>query len=290
MNKSTKVATAIGVAGVVLMGTGCSINTNSDEIGLIYDAGVFSSTTFEECVQPGNREYHGPGDKEYTYPAGQRSYAFGEAESDDTGTLSMVSSDNLTMQVAGIMTFQLNTNCDSLQDFHEKIGLKYNAYDSSGWNDMLAHYLLQPLDRAVDAAAKEYEWQDMFNNAEVKEEWEDRVGELTAQYINEMGGGDYFCSPTADLSEECGNPKLTLQQPQIPSDTAQALENVINAQENAVAQEEINRALELEAEGLDPLIEQFDGNMDALVLYLALQSGDVAMVPGVGLSVAPNQD
>lgn len=283
---------AAGAVSIALIMTGCSLSTQPDEVGLHYKGGALSSTSFSECVDPGNRTITGPGDKEFLYPAGQRTFSFIDSEDSESAPLTMVSSDNLNMVATGIVTFQLNTECEALRDFHEDVGLKYEAYGDSGWNEMLTDYLKQPLDRAVDAAAKEYGWQQMFNDAEVKREWEDRVGDLTAEYIEDLGGGAYFCDPTADLSEECGSPVVTLQQPQIPEETAAALERTITAQENAAAQEEVNKALELEAEGLDPLIDQFDGDMDALVLYLALMEGEIDFLPlpaGSGVMVDPRE-
>lgn len=287
---------AAGAVTVALAMTGCSMSAQPDEVGLHYKGGSFTSTSFNECVDPGNRTITGPGDKEFLYPAGQRTYTFDDVETAESGALTMVSSDNLRMVATGIVTFQLNTDCEDLRDFHESIGLKYEAYTDAGWNDFMRDYMLQPLDRAVDAAAKEYTWQEMFNNAEVKEEWEERVGELTTQYMGELGGSSYICSPTHDFTEEteeegCGSPVLTFQQPQIPEETAEALERTINAQENANAQEEVNRAIELEAEGLDPLIDQFDGDMQALILYLALQDGEIDFMPlpdGSGVITDPS--
>ena len=90
----------------------------------------------------------------------------------------VVSNDDLELTVEGVVTFTLNPTCEVLREWHERIGLKYEADTPEGWVEMLVTYIGQPLNRALDDATKEYSWRDLYTSAEAKAEWEQKVGEL----------------------------------------------------------------------------------------------------------------
>ncbi|GAB3207343.1 SPFH domain-containing protein [Marinactinospora thermotolerans] len=285
-------AVVAGLLALVTV-TGCSVSTGPDEIAVQYDSGPFSDTTFDACVQPGNRDYHGPGDQAYVYPAGQRTYRFTTAEDAESAPISIVSKDNLALEVTGIVTFSLNTECDTLQRFHERIGLKYGADEEDGWERMLYDYVGQPLDRAMDAAAKDYAWKDLYNNAELKQEWEEKVGEYAAQFIEEQSGGSFFCAPNYVPGEgqECGDLVLTLQQPQPPEDVRNALAAAQEAIERNEAQKAENARVATELEAIEDLVDVL--GPEGYVLYKALENGDIEVIPvpaGGGVNITPRAD
>jgi hypothetical protein len=135
---------AVLVAALALSATACSVSVDPDEVGLECNAGGFSSTEFDQCVQSGTREYRGPGD-----------------------------------QVV-------------LQPFHELIGKKYEAHTAAGWVEMLGQYFGGRLRRALDDASTEFDAMDLYTDDETKAAWEDRVGELSTQYVAEMAGDEYL--------------------------------------------------------------------------------------------------
>ena len=215
------------VLGLVVVAGCSSVNTQADEQALHYKGGALSSASFENCVPASTRNYDGPGDSHYVYPLGQRTYAFGASDA-DTGPISVVSNDNVSMQVSGVTTFNLTNDCDMLRKFHEQIGNKFNAdmvggSTPEGWNRMLGQYMKQPLEKALDAASKNYGYRELYTNPDVKEEWETSVSDLTKRYMLEQTGENYF-----------QNINLTIQAPEPPENIKTALE----AEQEAVAQNE----------------------------------------------------
>lgn len=279
---------AAGTAALALGLSACSVSTQPDEVALEYDAGAVSSTEFDSCVEPGNRQYYGPGDQAFTYPAGQRTFEFSGADSAQMGTATVVSSDDLELKVTGLVTYTLNIRCDDLRKFHEQLGLKYEAYEEEGWVELLRDYIGQPLGRALDDATKNYNWRDLYTDAEAKSEWEEEVGTLAALYINEQGGGDFFCGPSFEAAEDedCTTPQLTLQQPVPPEDVRDALTAAQEAVELTTAQEEENKRVEAETEAIELLVDAL--GPEGAVLWEAMRRGDVELVPlpsGSGLNV-----
>nr|BFE87927.1 hypothetical protein GCM10020093_105280 [Planobispora longispora] len=128
-------ALAVGAVVVfsVLLSACSRVSTQPDEIILHYAGGVFEPIEFERCVNPSSgATLLGPGDTAYSYPFGQRTFDFSGAEDAESKPLTVVSKDNVEMKVSGVATFTLNTECKTLQQFHEKIGLKFRAYYEEG--------------------------------------------------------------------------------------------------------------------------------------------------------------
>ncbi|WP_198659033.1 SPFH domain-containing protein [Nocardiopsis sp. FIRDI 009] len=286
---ATVTATAALTATALLL-TSCSTSVNPDQVALEYNAGAFSSTEFDQCVDPGNREYYGPGDRMFVYPGGQRTFTFSGAENAEMATSTAVSSDDLELQVTGLVTFALNPDCETLRLFHEQIGLKYEAHEDAGWNEMLRDYIGQPLNRAIDDATKEYTWRELYTDPDAKSEWERRVGELTADYIAEQGGGAFFISPTFVLGEEeePGDPQLTLQQPTPPEEVRDALTAAQEAVEQTRAQESENERIQTELEAIEALVDVL--GPEGYILYQAMKNGDIDLFPvpaGGNVNITP---
>jgi regulator of protease activity HflC (stomatin/prohibitin superfamily) len=218
------------VLGLVIMAGCSSVNTQADEQALHYKGGSLSSASFSNCVGSSTRNFDGPGDDHYVYPKGQRTYAFGDSNA-DTGPISVVSNDNVTMQVSGVATFNLTSNCAQLRKFHEQIASKFNAdmvggQPKEGWNRLLGQYMKQPLEKALDAASKQYGYRDLYTNPDVKEQWENQVSTLAKRYMLEQTGENYF-----------QNISLTIQAPEPPENIKEALE----AEQEAVAQNDAQK-------------------------------------------------
>lgn len=219
---------ALPVAALVLSSCG-SASTQPDEAALIYDAGSFSSTSFQECVEPGNRAYYGPGDQSYAYPAGQRTYAFTGDEGAESGALNVTSSDQIQLAATGVLTFTLNTDCDTLRAFHEQIGRKYEAYNvdgatSPGWSEMLDIYLGQPLQRALQVAAQAYPWQGLYSDPQTRTDFENAVRDNLPDYVSGQ-------AETSDFFQDFG---ITLQRPTPPQQLIDQL------RDQQIAAEQVN--------------------------------------------------
>jgi hypothetical protein len=262
----------------LVLATGCSASLGPDQAGVEFNGGAIQSKNFDNCVKPGDREYHGPGDTIYVYPAGQRSYEFSDnTASRETKMLSVVSRDLLPMDVAGVATFSLNTDCKTLQQFHERIGIKYEAWTDTGWLDLLGTYLQQPLDRTMDEVAKQYTWKELYSNPAVKDKWETQVGEKVVTQVNTVAGGQFFCSPSYTGNGKCGAFSLTLQQPQPPLPVRNALAATQEAAEQAATQRNQNLRVQTELESLRDLVKVL-GRREA-ILYKAIQDGKIKVIP-----------
>ena len=267
-----------GLLGLALA-TGCSITTpEPDQKGIVYDAGMFSDTTFQNCINPGSRDVSGWGDQGFVYPNGQRTFEFADKKDAESKPLTVVSKDNLEMTVSGVATFSLTTDCATLRKFHEQIGLKFKAYEDAGWNRMLGVYIGQPLDRAMDAAAKEYGWKDLFSNPAIKQQWEQSVATYAAQFIKEQGGAGFF-----------GGFSVTLQQPQPPQGVRDALASAQQAVEENAAQKNKNEKSKTELESIKQLVDVL--GPQGYVIFKAIQDGRVQIVvtSGQAVTVTPKQ-
>ncbi|MFJ2031014.1 SPFH domain-containing protein [Streptosporangium sp. NPDC087985] len=287
----------LAVAAVVVLGSvlsGCSkVSTRPDEVVLHYAGGVFEAIKFERCINPSSgATILGPGDTAYSYPFGQRTFDFSGVKDADSKPLSVVSKDNVEMTVSGVATFTLNTNCKTLQQFHEKIGLKFGAYykggESAGWRRMLNIYLRLPLDRALDAASQEFEWRGLFNDPKVRQDWEARVGVLARQFIEETAGADYFCNQNYVGNGECGDISLTIQKPQPPKELVNALASEQAAKAENIAQAQRNAKVRTEIESIKDLVKVL--GPQGAVLWQAIQKGQVSVVPvpqGSNINITP---
>ncbi|MGN9785591.1 SPFH domain-containing protein [Nonomuraea sp. ZG12] len=281
--------TTAGMSLAAALLTGCSITIpEPDQKGIVYDAGLFSDTTFQNCVNPGVRDVSGPGDQGFVYPAGQRTFEFAADPNDpdgaktkpgaESGPLSMWTKDPLEMRVSGVVTFSLTSDCKTLQRFHEQIGLKYEAYTDEGWTRLLSVYVSQPLDRALDAASKEFAWRDLtYVDPQAKQQWETKVAEFMTQFLREQGGAAYF--------EKFS---VTLQQPQPPIKVREAMAAVQQAEEENTAQKAKNEKARTELEAIKALKDvlgaqgavMWQAIKDGRIQVIVSDSGNINITPG----------
>lgn len=228
------------VAVLGLLVTGCSsVSTGPDEVAVHYEDGAFSSKKFHNCVDPSTRDYDGPGDQHYSYPISQSNLVF-PSEDDNLGSITFVTKDGIEMAVKGVLNFRLTVSCEevkienrdykggTLQYFHELIGNRYDGYDSDGkrsdgWSKILSIYLAKPLDTAIDRAAQQFTYVQLYNDANVKAQWEQSVLDQLPALVDRQTDGDvsFF-----------GDYALTLQKPDPP----QAIKDALLEQQKAVAE------------------------------------------------------
>jgi hypothetical protein len=225
-----------------------TISTGPDQVALHYKGGAFSSTKFADCVAPSNREFDGPGDFHFAYPASQTNFVF-DAQGGDSGPITFVTKDGIEMTVEGVANFLLNTSCEpmdigsttyhggALQRFHELIGNRYNAYmtesgmRSDGWRQMLGVYIFRPLDTATDRAGQNYTYSELYTDPNKKAQWERDVLAQLPDLVNRQTDGD---------TEFFHNFAITFQKPEPP----QSIKDELVKQQAAVAKA---RAAEAEA-------------------------------------------
>lgn len=271
----------LGLAAVAL--TGCSsMSTRADETGVRYEGGAMfaQAETYKECQGPSKQEYGDPGDRNYIYPAGERTFKF--AEGGDSGPLQVTAKGGVTLTVTGVVTFTpgwMNpdgtVNCDRLRQFHERVGLKFrqaaanagedesNAEDK-WWRNWMATYVQQPVDRAADAEALNYDWAQLANDGTTKSEWERKVKEGIPAAIQSLGPDAEFITirgvllqkpiPPNEVTAEVNRneaAKLAANTAQTDQQAALNFPGGIEAYQRYQQQKSVNKAIE---EGRVPIL------------------------------------
>lgn len=241
MRKATsKLGLLIGVGLMVVLSACSYANTSPAQNALVY-AGGWNDQKFKKCTDSSKREGIGETDKVYYYPSNQRDFQFApESEPNrEREPISTVSKDSATLYVSGIANFSLNTNCDILRSFHEKIGTNYGPQDGgelSKWNDMLRKYVGVPLENAIDNASKDYDWKKLAYDPTTRAEWQKKVATQFTASVNQLTGNkEYFCNPGFSGDGDCGDITVTLNQP-TPD------QKVLDATNDAIAQKERTQA------------------------------------------------
>ena len=169
----------------ITVGACSSVSTEPDEVALHYKDGPFSSKKFANCVDASKRNVDGPGDAHYIYPKGQRTFSFTGKEGSESDPIA-VTTGSQEVDIAGFVTFTLNTDCDTLKDFHEKVGMKYKAYKGGGgWDDFLNDYIYVPLNATLNEAAAaidtpkgqtvDQNWYLLYTDADAQHQFEQYV-------------------------------------------------------------------------------------------------------------------
>lgn len=265
------------VAGMLLL-TGCSLaQTAPDTVAIRYSGGdvVAEAEVFKQCYGPGASEYGAPGDKVYYYPAGQRTLKFSADPGSDLGPLTVTAQGGVQLTVAGTITFTPQfQNCDTLKDFHERIGRKYGAYvkgeddeattvveSLAGWQEMIATYVKDPAERAIDNASLSYSWDKLTNDPATKAAWEKAALEGIPLVMQQQSGGEFFQVDS-----------VILQAPQMP----QALQEGLQAQIKAEQQGAAAAAAQTAANSCDAACQQYQQTQ---ALIKAIESGNVPVIP-----------
>ncbi len=229
MNK--KIA-AISLGVVAAFGlSGCSTpSTAADEVAVHRGGGPFESQGDKECVDRSTREVNSAFDNYYYYPASQSTYDFTGGKNSDSAPFSVVTKDNQTFTIPGSVKFNLNTNCDVLELFHDEIGKRYEAYNTNsgdprndGWRKMLALYIAPAVDGTLDRVAKQYNWRELRNDPTIKDKMNDEVNKTVARLVQQQTPGEkeFFTGFSA-----------LIQQPQAPK----ALQEAVELEESSRAQ------------------------------------------------------
>lgn len=246
--RSTLVVALIAIVALAL--AGCSTySADSDQVGIHVNGGVFLpvSKTVENCIPASGAGVESAGQSYFYYPAGQRTYKFGGETQEEAKSLGAdgpavnVVKDNITLRLAGTVTFYLNTDCETLKKFHTQIGVKRwgpnnkpawisdgGDADYEGWGYALDTYIDQPLQRAVtDAVVKDgaKSYLELYNGAD-RANFEKAVLADLPGSVKSLAGGNYFTNFTVQI-----------QKPNIPAGVADAL----TAQEIAKAQNEAQK-------------------------------------------------
>lgn len=206
-----KIFTALAVALGLMALTGCStVSTQPDEVGVHYKDGPFSSKTFADCVPASKRQMNGPGDAHYIYPAGQRTFSFTGRKGSEIDPITVTTKDGQNLSVPGFVTFSLKTDCETLREFHEKVGMKYGAYkDGGGWDAFLSDYIAVPLTSAMNKASLAGGWYELYSSSEVQAKFEEYVKDNLPTEVTKALGEDFIKIHAVQISKPQPSEKLT---------------------------------------------------------------------------------
>ena len=252
-------------------------STDTNRIGLHYGGGVVEAKKFKSIIPPGStNKLIGPGDTLYTYPIDQRSYIIGgdAADTDAADEVTVVSKDNVRLGVRVQVYFTLNRDKDVIKSFHERIGLKTEAYEEEGWNDMLQSYFRPQIDRALSAVATNYNWAELYNNEAKKSAFQSAAAKEFTRLLPAAVGGDYFCGPGYNGSNDCGELSFTIQKP-MPLDKGiiDGLEAKQRAELAKATQEQKNQQVNVELQSVKQQVAMLGAN--GYLLKTAIESGKI---------------
>lgn len=280
MNRIFKTLIAGIVIAAMMFMTGCStVSTEPDEVGLHYSGGSFSSKEFKGCIATSNREFNGPGDGHYIYPAGQRTFSFTGAEGSERGPIAVTTNDGQELDVPGFVTFTLDTDCETLREFHEKVGMKYGAYkDGGGWDSFLNDYIAVPLTAAMNKASLDSGWYELYSSSEAQADFEDYVKSNLPVEVEKALGDDFLTINAVQISKPA--PSEELKKALAGKEQAR-LDNEAQKERNAVARTKYDSLKDCRQSGLS--------ENACITVYLA-ESGQVPFYPipqGGNLTVTP---
>ena len=252
-------------------------DTDANRIGLHYGGGLIEDKKFKSIIPPGStNKLIGPGDTVYTYPIDQRSYIIGGdgADTDAADEVTVVSKDNVRLGVRVQVYFTLNRDKDVLKSFHERIGLKTDACEDDGWNEMLQSYFRPQIDRALAAVATNYGWAELYNNEAKKSQFQTAAAREFTRLLPAAVGGDYFCGPSYNGSNDCGELSFTVQKP-MPLDKGiiDGLEAKQRAELAKATQEQKNQQVNVELQSVKQQVAMLGAN--GYLLKTAIESGKI---------------
>jgi regulator of protease activity HflC (stomatin/prohibitin superfamily) len=245
--------------------------TPRDRVGISYGGGPFEGVHFQRIVQPGsNLFFNGLFDNLYLYPSDQVNYIVpqqpvqavqqtqaqnGQGQGGQPAADTVVAPTRDRVQVSYQVAVYFKLNTDELRDFHEQLGLRYQAYTTDGWNNLIRDTFRQQIENALQEETRKVDVADLVGNADRLVELQDNVQTKLTQRLEDALGQQFFCAPTFRRNRECGNPTFVIKRVDIPASVSKAFEDVrtsdiqIQTKENEVRQREAE-ARAIEALGL----------------------------------------
>lgn len=210
MRKTSRtIALTIALLGILFSTSACGTHgasTAADQVGLHYLGGPFSSKKYDSYIPASTKKWFGPGDKEYFYPAGQRTYDATGGKKSERDSISSVSQDSVEMSTKISVTFNLKTDEKTLRKFHEQVGIKYKAYmhddeTSDGWRNLLDFYIGQSIETTLDREIANYKWRDLYNKSEIRVALQKQIDEDLPALVQSKIGDEYFSNFAAQVQK-----------------------------------------------------------------------------------------
>lgn len=294
-------------AGVTLalLLTGCATQSNPADLKSVhYSGGEFSAKKYKDCLDPSTRSGYDPGDTFPSYPVRQISYEASAEKAAERGRFTVVSSDNAELLVPVRLTFRLDAKCETLRQFHETLGARYNAAISedknhdgqvtsadfpSGWVDLLNDVIGKPLDNTLIRIAQKYPWREVWNSDSVRLEMQTELQDSIEDAVNQQAGGDFFTGFTVlvqkpdpkdeDLVQAISDEQAGIAQANAAKAKADA--DVATAKAQTLLAEAQAKAKQAEIQGY--------GGIDAYLRHEAIEAGQNPFQPSYGTALTPTK-
>ena len=251
--------------------------TPRNRVGISYGGGPIEGSHFQRIVQPGHALFfNGFFDPLYTYPSDQQQYivSLNPAGGSTKGADSIVAPTKDRVQVTYQIATYFKLNTDKLRAFHEQLGLRYSAYTSNGWKNLIAATFRQQIENALQQETRRYNVTDIYSNEQVLLTLQNDIQSTLSQRLEAATGGQYFCGPTFEPGGKCSNVTFVIKKVDLPKSVVASFEA---QRDSAIAVDtEKNNTLkrEQEQQGIAALAAAGVSGPD-YVLLKAVESGAI---------------
>ena len=202
--------------------------TPRNQIGISYGGGPIESAHYQGIHSPGSSLFfNGLFDSLYLYPADQQNYIISKTQGlgaqKRPDSVNAPTRDRVLVTYEVALYFKLNTN--RLRQFHEQLGLQYQAYTPTGWSNLIRDTFRQQIENALQEETRRIDVADLFGNAESLVQLQRRVQAKISQRLKDALGAPFFCAPTFHLGGTCGDPTFIVKSVTIPNSVAQAFQD-----------------------------------------------------------------
>lgn len=250
--------------------------TPRDRVGISYGGGPFEGVHFQRIVQPGsNLFFNGFFDGLYLYPSDQVNYIVpqqptpppttqttqttpagqqqAQAQASQPAADAVVAPTRDRVQVSYQVAVYFKLNIDELRDFHEQLGLRYKAYTTDGWNNLIRDTFRQQIENALQEETRNVDVADLVGNADLLVQLQDNVQTKLTQRLETALGQRFFCAPTFRPGGDCGDPTFVIKRVDIPTSVSKAFEDVRTSEIQIQTKENEVRQRQAEAEAIRAL-------------------------------------
>ena len=168
--------------------------------------------------------------------------------------------------------FKLNT--DRLRDFHEQLGLRYKAYTSAGWNNLITNTFRQQIENALQQETRRYNVGDIYGNELVLLRLQKNVQATLSRKLFAALGEQYFCGPTFKPGGKCSEVTFVIKKVDLPKSVVASFEAQRNSEIAIITEENNTKKRAQEAAGIADLQNAGVSGAD-YVLLKAIEAGNI---------------